>query len=187
MFQYKQVMLVNAPLNKPFRLVTGLTLLEIVVSLAILGILTTVAIPGMVTMLDNRQLASNAESIVRVLSYARSEAILRRQPVSLCLTLNNTACSSTAGWKDGRIVFTDANGDGAVDSGDTVIRVEEGVGERMVITAPDSVFTYAAHGKLTSSSGSISVCSSSLASQHVITVPPIGSPRISEKYQTNNC
>jgi len=61
---------------------------------------------------------------------ARSEAIKRGSPVSICPSLNpeavaGPACNGGANdWASGWVIFADLNGIGTIDAGDRVIRVQ---------------------------------------------------------------
>jgi len=62
----------------------GFTLLELMVVLAIAGILMAVGIPAMGDFLRNGRITAAASDVMAALHFTRSEAIKRRQPVTLC-------------------------------------------------------------------------------------------------------
>jgi type IV fimbrial biogenesis protein FimT len=66
-----------------------------------------------------------ADNLVSDLRLARSEAIKLSRTVSICSATTATGCSAGASWKDGWIVFVDADGDGSLDEGDQVLRVQD--------------------------------------------------------------
>jgi type IV fimbrial biogenesis protein FimT len=58
--------------------------------------------------------------------YARSEAIKRTNRVTICASSNGTSCTGAGAlWKNGWLVFVDENGNGTVDAGDVVLRVQD--------------------------------------------------------------
>mgnify|MGYP001351301199 CR=1 len=72
--------------------VAGFTLIELLVTLAVAVILATVAVPGFQGMMARNQMATDVNSMLAGLNYARSESIKRRENVSLVVV------SGGAGW-----------------------------------------------------------------------------------------
>jgi len=52
---------------------SGLTLIEILVSLAVLGVLVAVAVPSMADLLEKRRVTAAAEEVAGILTYAKAE------------------------------------------------------------------------------------------------------------------
>ncbi len=105
---------------------SGFTLIELIIAMTIVGILTALAFPSFREFIQNQRLSTQTNELVSDLAFARSEAVKRKGPVTVCVSTSGTGC--TAGdWEAGRIVFSDANGDGTVDAGDgdTVLRARE--------------------------------------------------------------
>ncbi|MDO8862484.1 GspH/FimT family pseudopilin [Haliea sp. E1-2-M8] len=68
-------------IRKPAR---GLTLVELMLVLALLGIFTVVAVPGFQSLQQRTQMRAEATRLLVALNLARSEAVRRNLPVSLC-------------------------------------------------------------------------------------------------------
>ena len=108
----------------------GLTLIELMLVLAVLAVLVTLAAPSMSTLIHSNQIRTQTSRLMTAINLARSEAISRNSPVSLCpsaLVLSGQpVCSGT--YADGWIVFSNRDKDRVVDAGiDEVIRAFEGL------------------------------------------------------------
>lgn len=149
----------------------GFTLLELMVAVAIVGVLMAVAIPAMGNFIRNGRITAAANDVMAALHFTRSEAIKRRQPVTLCtsenaLNADGSANTVDAGCEDsefltGWIVFVDLNGDGLRDAGDTILLNHGPMNEE--ITAATSadrfVVTYLLNGFADDPNGaSIALC-----------------------------
>ena len=102
----------------------GLTLIELMVVMVIAGILLAIAIPSYTYVTNANRIAAEINGLLGDLQYARSEAIKQGQTVSICVSQDGATCSGNNTWQNGWIVFSDVNGNGAVDTGDTVLRVK---------------------------------------------------------------
>lgn len=104
----------------------GLTLLEMLVVLVIAAIGALAADNWMMPSLQKNRVQASATRLLGALNLARSESILRNQPVSVCPS--TTHATGTAGcsgrYTDGWMVFANADRDGDFDAGvDQVLRV----------------------------------------------------------------
>ena len=89
---------------------SGFTLLELLITLAIVAILLTVGVPSLRSMMQGNQLVASTNELLSALHVARSEAIKSNSRVTICESSNGTSCTTTGDWKDGWIVFIDADG-----------------------------------------------------------------------------
>lgn len=103
----------------------GLTLIELMITLVILAVTITAAIPHLQQLVHGNQLRTETSRLLDALNLARSEAVLRNMPVSICpspMAISGVAACSgqlEGGW----IVFTNPARDAVVDAGsDEVIR-----------------------------------------------------------------
>lgn len=102
----------------------GLTLPEMMITLAVVFILVTIAVPSFKDLLADRRVASFTQELYGSLMLARSEAVKRRSPVSLCKSSNGTGCTDSADdWQTGWLIFEDEDADGDLDTEDRPIRV----------------------------------------------------------------
>lgn len=109
--------------------VSGLTLIELVVTIAIAAILVAVAVPNFQQSFVNNRLTTGANDLVAAMSTARAESIKRGARVSVCRTTDAKTCASgSADWSSGWIVFVDnttaaGNVTGVIDGTDETLRV----------------------------------------------------------------
>lgn len=90
----------------------GFTLIELMVTVTILAVSMTLAAPSFSQLVSNYRLRGSAESVLNGVNLARAEAVRRNAQVGFALT----------GTKSGWTVWVDANGDGVVDAGETVVQ-----------------------------------------------------------------
>jgi type IV fimbrial biogenesis protein FimT len=80
------------------------------------------------------------------MQFARSQAIKQGLTVTICSSSNSTSaaplCNAGDVWNTGWIVFLDTNGNGQVDAGEQVIRVQPAFNSNDTLTS--AVTTYAA-------------------------------------------
>ena len=100
---------------------TGFTLLELLVTIAIVAILLLVAIPGMGDFFITNRLVTSTNDFVAALNTARIEAIRRRTSISLVKNSATSGDWGSAGWT----MFVDSDNDGALDAGETVLKIGE--------------------------------------------------------------
>jgi len=108
----------------------GFTILELMVVVAIVGVLMAVAVPAMGDFIRNGRITAAANDVMAALHFTRSEAIKRRQPVTLCTSANAVQSNNTANpnatcadseFLTGWIVFVDLNQNGQREAGDTIL------------------------------------------------------------------
>lgn len=109
--------------KKPF-LMTGFTLVELMVTVVVVAILLTVAIPSFQEMIKNNRISISTNEFVDIVQFARTEAIKRGTSVMIKST--NSSVSSNE-WGQGIAVGVDASGDGDI-TGAEVLRVVESFG-----------------------------------------------------------
>jgi type IV fimbrial biogenesis protein FimT len=90
----------------------GFTLVELMVVLTVMAILLLIAVPSFDGIRLSSRLSAYATELLAGSQLARTEAIKRNAPVTMCVSSNGTSCSGSGGWELGWIVV----------SGTTVIR-----------------------------------------------------------------
>jgi type IV fimbrial biogenesis protein FimT len=100
----------------------GFTLHETLVTLTIISLLGVGAV-AFGRLLRSTHVTTQVNTLIANLYFARSEAIKRGLPVTLCKSDSGVACAEDSAWQDGWIVITDENGNGELDGDDQVLRV----------------------------------------------------------------
>ncbi|MDP2030643.1 MAG: GspH/FimT family pseudopilin [Thiobacillus sp.] len=164
----------------------GFTLVELLVTLAVGAILLAIAIPSYGFLVDASRLATVTNDLVSALQLTRSEAIKRRQRVTVCKTGNAMAiapaCDSGAGWHQGWLIFVDGGTRGVIDSGDTLLRVQGSASAGATITANNysSFISYLSSGVSQGANGlangTLHVCVA--GKQRDIIINTTGRPRL---------
>ncbi len=98
----------------------GLTLIELMITVAMLAILLSLAAPSFARMMASNRMATQTNEFTAALNLARMEAVRRGQSVAIWADVDGINFES--GWT----VFTDADGDGALEAGDTKVRESGG-------------------------------------------------------------
>lgn len=130
---------------------TGYTLLELMTTLAVAAVLLAVGLPQMKVYFQSNRMVSNTNDLITALNLTRAEAVRRGLRVSVCKSNTATAaapaCSTTASWQDGWIVFVeDATGAGRGEvgkydtaEGDVLVRAHPAAeGSKVTITPQDA-------------------------------------------------
>ncbi len=91
----------------------GFTILELIITIALAAILTTIAIPSFRSALQNNRITAQTNDLLTAFQLARSEAVKRGRPVTLCASDvdaggANPVCGDD--WSVGWMVFVDAVG-----------------------------------------------------------------------------
>ncbi|MET0544497.1 MAG: GspH/FimT family pseudopilin, partial [Variovorax sp.] len=106
------------------RVSRGFTLIELMVAIAVVAVLLAMALPSFRGTIRSNRLATTTNEFISSISLARSEAIRSSRGAAVCASTNGTACGGT--WNDGWLVWTDVNGNAAIDTGETVVRYVQG-------------------------------------------------------------
>lgn len=157
----------------------GITLIELLISMAIIVVMTTVAIPSYQSLTAHNRIVSQTNQLVAAIRLARSEAIKRGTPVTICKRSNYQCDTSTDGWEKGVLVIADANGNGKKNAGDFVIYTSEPLTGNFSIQGDAGVssrITFNRFGGAQGFSGTLTVCGdgSSPAHANAILISPTG-------------
>jgi type IV fimbrial biogenesis protein FimT len=118
----------------------GFTLVELMIVIGIMGIIMLFAVPNFIEMIANNRISSSTSDFIGSLQLAKTESVARVTPVSICKKNSaSTACVTGGDWEQGWIVFIDANSNGAVNAGDTVLQAHEALHPRITFRGTTGV------------------------------------------------
>jgi type IV fimbrial biogenesis protein FimT len=136
----------------------GFTLTELLITVSILTLVMAIGVPSMRDFIKNDRLVTQINTLVGHLAYARSEAVLRPQPVIICASSNQTSCS-TNNWASGWILFVDTDNNSDFSAGEDMLRQFDGLsGGNKLTSSVGSIVTYDKRGFAPNSVGSFTLC-----------------------------
>jgi type IV fimbrial biogenesis protein FimT len=127
-------------------LMQGFSLVQLLITVAIVAILTGLGIPSYKYITTSNRIANEINGLLGDLQYARFAAIKEGQTVTVCSSSTGTSCAASTNWATGWIVFNDANGNGTVDSGEAVLRVQQTFNGADTLTGTISGITFNREG-----------------------------------------
>ena len=107
----------------------GVTLVELLTVSVIVALLLTIGMPSYRYVTTNNRMATESDSLLGDLQFARAEAIREGQQVTVCVSKTGTSCDAATlppAWQEGWIVFTNPNNVTTVDANDPLVRVDKG-------------------------------------------------------------
>lgn len=164
---------------------TGITLIELLISVVILMLLASVAIPSYQSLAAHNRIVSQTNNLVAAIHLARSEAIKRGTPVTICKRAAGRCDTTSAGWEEGFIVFSDMNQNGQRNSGETTILQSDPMAGEFRITGDGGVekqITFNRFGGSPGSSGTLTICGSETnpVNANAINLSPAGRISLAE-------
>ena len=144
---------------------TGFTLIEMMVTITVAAILLGIAVPSFSKMIERNRLSTGVNEFMGALMIARSEAVNRSLPVSICVSDDGASCdTSLDNYAKGWIIFSDCNKDGLISTvvttcdfdgdgtndKDMIINTHDGLDKLLIVgntTAEKDKFTYEFNGR----------------------------------------
>lgn len=172
----------------------GFTLLEVLVVVALLGVLASLAAPSMSALRRQHLLQAQAEDLLGSLMLARSEALRRQIRVTVCARSNDKECDAQGRWKQGWLVFVDANDSAWRDADEPILEVHAPLQPAITLsvsnTAP-AYFSYTDRGRSSTVNGAFmagtwALCWPGLATGWQVVSNALGQPRL-QKYSPTSC
>ena len=143
----------------------GFTIIELLIVLTIVGIFGMIAVPGFLQTIQDNRLTAQANDMLGVLYFARSEAIKLHDDVQLCSSSDGATCTGGS-YENGWIIWNDADDSGTVATSE-IIRIGtalEGGNEVFhsltdAATVATNIVTFTSRG-LSSAQGTWQICDS---------------------------
>jgi type IV fimbrial biogenesis protein FimT len=133
----------------------GVTLIELMIAIFVLAILATLAVPNFRDAMHRGQVRTATVALAGSFAYARAEAVTRGTFVSVCPSTTGDACTGSAAYESGWIVYTYPMGaDGADQAYDksketfTLLRRVDAPAGVAVTAADKQVVTFGQQGQV---------------------------------------
>ncbi len=173
----------------------GYSLYDLLTSIGVVGVLSAGVAGGLDPLLERQRLSTDVNVLVTHLAFARSEAIRRATPVTVCKSASGARCTPDSRWEQGWIVFVDADQDKERGADETVIRVQQALsaGHKLDLRASgvgpaaserNNGFTYYPTGQ-TPMNGTFTLCDRRGTAKTVI-LNRVGRARVSDRTSTGS-
>ncbi|WP_018994525.1 GspH/FimT family pseudopilin [Thioalkalivibrio sp. ALJ2] len=164
----------------------GLTLVELMVTLVAFAVLIGIAAPAFGNLVEQNRVTSATNSFLATLHLARSEAIRRGSPVTLCTSQDGATCSAAIDWDGGWLLYQNAALATQPPGPDAIVRVGQEA-PRVEIAGNTPTRHYISFDALGQSQqlsgawlmGTVSVCAGE-GSGRAIVLSNTGRPRVGE-------
>jgi type IV fimbrial biogenesis protein FimT len=148
----------------------GFTLIELMVTISVMAILLAIGVPYFGDATLGSKLSSYANNLAASAYLARSEAIKRNVPVTLCASSDGTNC--VGGWEQGWIVL----------AGATVVQRQQALSTGLKVTgAPASLIFQPSGVGATNAPATLTVCRATPTVggiERVVTITASGRPSV---------
>ena len=142
----------------------GFTLIEMLVTLAIVSIVIMLSTP-LSSVYKRNRVSTQVQEFASALNVARSEAVTRASPVSVCISNGATPANCAVNalnpkvWDSGWIVFTDNNSDCIVNPGEIILNQRNSMATGFSLRVPGrECIQYTAAGITPTSNGTWTLC-----------------------------
>ena len=146
------------------RPVQGFTLIELLVTITVMTTLLMIAMPSFLDLVRNNRLESALVEVQYSLTYARSEAVTRRQLISVCPTTNGSTCNGAA-WQDGLLIFVDPNSPNTPPAGredpdaqDILKHIQFGASDLQITGSNGLLISFLPSGRAVGNGDTLSFC-----------------------------
>jgi len=148
----------------------GFTLIELMVTLSVAIIVLSVGVPNYRGFVQDSLLVTQSNSFHSAIALTKSEAIKRSNRVTLCPSSDGTNCTGGTVWSNGWIVFTNPNGNAAVEAGEEILQVGAALTGGSSLSGTQDRITFTANGFSMGSNGRFNLCDSRGASYSKVIV-----------------
>ena len=163
----------------------GFTIIELMVTVAIMAIGMAIAYPSFTGMIRSNRLATSTNTLISPFNLARTEAIRSNRGGGICMSANGTSCTTSGGWEQGWLVWTDLDGKGDLTAGEPVVRYFE-ANSGLTMTSDAEAIIFDQRGRLVPRTDIVltlksSECPKNEKLMREITVSQVGQVRFTSK------
>jgi type IV fimbrial biogenesis protein FimT len=109
--------------------------------ISIAAIMTVLGVPSFRYVTNSNRVTAEVNQLYWDMEFGRSAAIRTGLPVTLCPSTDGLNCAAQSqSWQTGWIVFSDVNGNGTVDAGDSILRVQTAFPTTDTFVADQNIF-----------------------------------------------
>lgn len=144
----------------------GFTLIELAAAIGVIALTLALGVPTFKEIIQNNKMTAVVNEFVADFNTARSEAIKRAKPVTLCKrNSDGTRCSSNDDddvWLRGWLVVVDVNENNtfSLADGDEIIRKHDALTSLASLSSSRNRYTYSADGFATGFTDTFTFCDS---------------------------
>jgi type IV fimbrial biogenesis protein FimT len=167
------------------RLSRGFSLMELMVGITVLGILLGLAVPTFRQFSQNNSVTAAQNDLVTSFNVARSEALRRNRPVSVCASKDGATCGDETEWSSGWMAFTDRGASGALDGDDVLLQTWQSPNSNLVFAAGGNTYVQYLPTGMSAAAVTIDVSWTGCSGMHLRRVDVLATGAISG--QTASC
>lgn len=167
------------------------------ITLSILAIIVALAGPPYRQFIQSNRLSAAASELQRALALARTESMGRVRPVTVCPSSNGTSCTAGGDWRQGWLVFVDADTTAGLSGSDPILLVQQAISGLTSIKplsdgtagAFNNGVTYVGSGQTSGvQGGRLLFCDDrGINRARAVYVMPIALPRVDGPLTTDTC
>jgi type IV fimbrial biogenesis protein FimT len=126
---------------------TGFTLIELMTALTVLAVLLAMSVPSFREFTRSNRVTAAHNDLLTAFTLARSEALKRATPVTVCASADGATCAGATDWAVGWIVFVDDAGvAGQLDATDVLLQAWPGTSGDLTLRGSAEFVQYTATG-----------------------------------------
>ncbi|MFB2822728.1 GspH/FimT family pseudopilin [Marinobacter shengliensis] len=149
----------------------GMTLIELCVVVTLVTLVASIALPSLDNVRVNTQRRSETHDLISFFAFARQEAVLRAETMTICPINTNGRCGRD--WNKPLVTFSDPHNTRKITTPDQILKTLPAPrnGYRKVASLSRSYFQYRANGTILSDLGNITWCpehAQAVGSAHLI-------------------
>ena len=120
----------------------GFTIIELMICVMLIALLLTLGVPSFTNTIEQNKLATEINSLISTLRYARSASVKTGKRITVCRSNDGVDCGAT-GYEDGWIVFEDdISPDGNLDAGERLLMVHQALDANYTLRASNSIASF---------------------------------------------